>query len=168
VDIKMTDDKGNPLTGVTLGKAAKICLPFTAADAQGSFGGVNGLAIYRYSETARQWIPLVTTADPVSGLICTNSANFSLFAIGLAPDPVSTATPTAVAPTATPTRTATATPPPPATATPVPQPTATPSLPPTGDYAPGSGVLAVVALIGLALVALGILAMRRTRKSGTT
>jgi hypothetical protein len=175
VDIKMTDDKGVAQSNVTLLKPATICLPYTVDDVQSSYGGANSLVIYRYSELAKQWVPLLTEVDYLLGVICVKSSNFSLFAVGLnlAPAALATATPTATptpAPTATatPTRTPTPTPTQTPTPAPAPQPTATPSLPPTGDYTPGSGVLAIVALIGLALVALGILAMRRARKPGST
>ena len=166
VDIKITDEFGNPLSNFPLGKPAKICLPYTLGDVQSSYGGANTLAIYHYSTVSNSWVQLITEVDYNLGVICAYTSSFSLFAVGLAPAPAAaTATPVpAATPTATPTPALTPTP------TPAPQPTATPapSLPPTGDYAPGSGVLAIVALIGLALVTLGILAMRRARKPGST
>jgi hypothetical protein len=149
VDIKFTDVNGVAQSATTLGKPAQICIPYTDADLNGAFGGPGGLTIWRYDAVAGVWVPLLTTVDPVKKVLCTNSSNFSLFAVGLAPAPAGTATPTA-----------TPTPPPAPTATPTPKP------PVTGDFSAGSGTLVFVALFGAALVVTGLFAMRRARKTG--
>lgn len=149
VDIKITNSAGTPLPGTRLTVPAEICLPYTPADAAGSYGGPASLQIWRYDESLKNWIPLTSTVDPVAQVVCAMNSQFSLFALGLVPAPASTPTVAAQA-----------------TATPV-GPTATPAtgLPVTGDFSAGPGLLAVAALAGAAFIGLGVIALRRSRRS---
>ena len=151
VDIRVTDATGAPINNAVLGQAAEICLPYNAADALGAFQGLEGLDIWRYNDNSKQWEKMTSIVNPVTGLVCAKTNQFSVFAIGLA---VSGAAPTPQA---------TATPPPGATATPTATPR--PAAPKTGDYAAGPGLLGLVAFAGAAFVGLGVIAMRRARKS---
>jgi hypothetical protein len=147
VDVKITNSAGTPVPGTKLTVPAEVCLPFTAADASGSFGGPSGLALWRYDDNLKQWVQLTSTFDPVRQVVCARTSQFSLVALGLTPSPLATATPV-----------------PQATATPVgPTPTAKPPV--TGDFAAGPGLLAVVAVAGLAFVGLGLIALRRSKRS---
>ncbi len=155
VDVKFTDAAGVPLASFTAGVPVEVCLPYTDADAAGALGGTQGLGIWRYNALAGAWVPLVTRIDPIAKRLCTSTSQFSVFAVGLAPIP----------PTATPAPAGTATAAPQATATPVRTPTPGAKLPVTGDYTPGGSGLMIAALVGLAFVGIGVIAMRRSRRS---
>ncbi len=164
VDIKITTKDGVALSSATLDKPVQVCLPW------GTFTGMSSPVIFRYDVEKDQWITLVGEVDWARGVICAYTSHFSYFVVGEEIAPGSTATPT-MTPTATPTRTPTATPTmtptptPTPTRTPTPQPTATAVPPATGDYSANSGALAGVALLGVVLILVGVIAMRRTRRT---
>ncbi len=82
IDIQWYDDSGAALDTFSLNVPAEICVPFTQADIDGSAGGPDGMAIWRYSGT--EWVQLNSTVNISAGTVCANTSNFSSFALGLA------------------------------------------------------------------------------------
>ena len=190
-NIVFTDADGNPIADFRTDRPVRICMPITQDDTDTVWGGVDGIHI-AHSTADGGYLHFPPDNDPVNSVTCVSASSFpNIFFVALNsdPDPPPTPTPTptatAVPPTATavpPTATAvpptatpvppTATPVPPTatpvppTATPVPPtPTPTPVLPITGDATPGSGMLFLIALAAAAILASGLIVLRRSAKT---
>lgn len=142
--VSFTDSNGNPVhsfkdsNGNPVGVTVTVGYTQAAADAA---GGANNLKIEKYDSPPGAWVDLTPdTVDHVHHTLSVTVYNFSLFAVGV---PV----------------------PPPATPTPVSSvtPTPTPVLPPTGGYAPSSGAVGGLIVLGLVLMSGGLFVVRRVR-----
>ena len=185
-NIVFTDADGNPMADFRTDRPVRICMPITQDDIDTVWGGVDGIHI-AHSTADGGYLHFPPDNDPVNSVTCVSASSFpNLFFVALNsdPDPPPTPTPTptptatAVPPTATavpPTATAvpptaTAVPPTPTQVPPTPTqvpptPTPTPMLPPTGDATPGSGMLFLIALAAAAILASGLIVLRRSAKT---
>jgi len=137
VQITWYDDKGTAADSKTLNRSAKICMTATQADVDNAHGGVSGLGIWRHNGT--EWVKLnssVVNNGDGTWKVCANSSQFSPFALGLEVEPPSEEGADAGA-----------------------------GLPATGDYSPNGLILLIAAFAGVAMVAAGAVAARRTRRS---
>ena len=191
-NIVFTDADGNPIADFRTDRPVRICMPITQDDIDTVWGGVDGIHI-AHSTADGGYLHFPPDNDPVNSVTCVSASSFpNIFFVALNsdPDPPPTPTPT---PTATPTATPvpptptpvpptpvppTPTPVPPTpvppTPTPVPPtptqvpptPTPTPVLPITGDATPGAGMLFLIALSAAAILASGLLVLRRSANTG--
>ena len=187
-NIVFTDADGNPMADFRTDRPVRICMPITQDDVDTVWGGVDGIHIAHEADDGYLHYP--PDNDPVNSVTCVSASGFpNLFFVALNSDPDPPPTPTPVPPTPTPVPptptpvpptptpvpptptpvppTPTPTPVPP-TPTPVPPtPTPTPVLPITGDSTPGPGVLFLVALVAAAILASGLLVLRRSANTGS-
>ena len=189
-NIVFTDADGNPIADFRTDRPVRICMPITQDDTDTVWGGVDGIHI-AHSTADGGYLHFPPDNDPVNSVTCVSASSFpNIFFVALNsdPDPPPTPTPT---PTATPTATPvpptptpvpptptpvppTPTPVPPTptpvppTPTPVPPtPTPTPMLPITGDATPGAGMLFLIALAAAAILASGLIVLRRSARTGS-
>ncbi len=164
-NIVFTDADGNPMADFRTDRPVRICMPITQDDVDTVWGGVDGIHIAHEADDGYLHYP--PDNDPVNSVTCVSASGFpNLFFVALNSDPDPPPTPTPVPPTPTPVP-PTPTPVPP-TPTPVPPtPTPTPVLPITGDSTPGPGVLFLVALVAAAILASGLLVLRRSANTGS-
>ena len=195
-NIVFTDADGNPIADFRTDRPVRICMPITQDDSDTVWGGVDGIHIAHSTADGGylHFPPDNDLVNSVTCVNASGFPNVFFIALNSDPDPPPTPTPTPVPPTATPvppTATPvppTATPVPPTatpvppTATPVPPtatpvpPTATPvpptptptpiPLPITGDVTPGAGMLFLIALAAAAILASGLLLLRRSARAG--
>ena len=193
-NIVFTDADGNPIADFRTDRPVRICMPITQDDIDTVWGGVDGIHI-AHSTADGGYLHFPPDNDPVNSVTCVSASSFpNLFFVALnsdpdpppTPTPTPTATPTATPVPPTPTPTATAVPPtatavpPTATAVPPtptqvpptptqvpPTPTPTPMLPPTGDATPGAGMLFLIALAAAAILASGLIVLRRSANTGS-
>ena len=192
-NIVFTDADGNPIADFRTDRPVRICMPITQDDIDTVWGGVDGIHI-AHSTADGGYLHFPPDNDPVNSVTCVSASSFpNIFFVALNsdPDPPPTPTPTptatavpptatAVPPTATavpPTATAvpptpTAVPPTPTQVPPTPTPTQVPPtptptpLPPiTGDATPGAGMLFLIALAAAAILASGLIVLRRSAKT---
>ncbi len=175
-NIVFTDADGAPMADFRTDRAVRICMPVTQDDIDTVWGGIDGIHIAHAADDGYLHYP--PDNDPVNSITCVNASGFpNLFFVALNSDPDPSPTPTPVPATPTPTpvpATPTPTPVPatptptsvPPTPTPAPTPTPTPALPITGDSTPGPGALFLVALVAAAILASGLLVLRRSANTG--
>ncbi|GEM_PF-3009517 len=134
-DVFTFDSSGNRNVNAVLTNAATICLPWTNNDANTAYRGIEGIHIFRLASPGN-WVMLNTNINLLTKKACAQFSRNSVFVLGLDPAPAGQAT-------------------------------ATPSvvLPSAGDYAPGSGSLALLGIAGAGLAGLGFLALRRSRRT---
>ena len=181
VNIVFTDASGNPMDNFRTDRPVRICMPITQDDIGTVWGGIDGIHI-AHSTQDGGYLHYPPDNDLANGVTCANASGFpNVFFVALDsdPDPPPTPTPTPVPPTATPVPpTATPVPPTPTPVpptptptpvppTPTPTPTPTPALPITGDSTPGAGMLFLLALAGAAVLASGLLLLRRSARRET-
>ena len=122
-------------------KSVTIVASYSAADAAAApNGSPSNLKIARYDVSTGAWSTLSTTVDLGAMTLTAKSGHLSLFAVvGVEPaaQAVGTVTPTATA-----------------------------APPPTGDLAPGSGLLLGMILVGFLLIAAGSTYMAQSRRAG--
>ena len=193
-NIVFTDADGNPIADFRTDRPVRICMPITQDDIDTVWGGVDGIHI-AHSTADGGYLHFPPDNDPVNSVTCVSASSFpNLFFVALnsdpdpppTPTPTPTATPTAtpvpptptptpVPPTATavpPTPTPTAVPPTPTQVPPTPTqvpptPTPTPLPPITGDSTPGAGMLYLVALVAAAILASGLVLLRRSARTAS-
>ena len=193
-NIVFTDADGNPMADFRTDRPVRICMPITQDDTDTVWGGVDGIHI-AHSTADGGYLHFPPDNDPVNSVTCVSASSFpNLFFVALnsdpdpppTPTPTPTATPTAtpvpptptptpVPPTATavpPTPTPTAVPPTPTQVPPTPTqvpptPTPTPLPPITGDSTPGAGMLYLVALVAAAILASGLVLLRRSARTAS-
>ncbi|MBI4310911.1 MAG: hypothetical protein HY681_03925 [Chloroflexi bacterium] len=144
-------------TEVTLLQSVTISAKYTSADSQAAPDkNPANLRILSYDDTTKVWSLLNTTVDIAGQMLTAKVSHLSTFAVGSAEPP-----PQTVEQLQTPTPTAT----PVATATPTRTPAPAPTSPPTGDFAPSSGLVLAVMLAGLLMVLGGATYITQSRRS---
>ncbi|MBI4201537.1 MAG: hypothetical protein HY532_00280 [Chloroflexi bacterium] len=129
----------NPLT---------IIATYTNADAQAAPGGnAANLKILNYDATNNVWVALNTQVNIGAQTLTAQASHLSLFAVGSSNPGPQTPGELEATPTATPTA------------------TATPKPPGTGDFAPGSGLMLGLLLVGFLMVAGSTAYLLQTRKT---
>ena len=195
-NIVFTDADGNPIDNFRTDRPVRICMPITQDDIDTVWGGIDGVHIAHSTPDGGylHFPPDNNLVNSVTCVNASGFPNVFFIALNSDPDPPPTPTPTPVPPTATPVP-PTATPvPPTATPTATPEPTATPTmvpptptatsvpptptqvpptptptpipLPITGDVTPGAGMLFLIALAAAAILASGLLLLRRSARAG--
>lgn len=156
-DLTSYDSDGNKAT-VSILNPVTIIAKYTNPDAAAALNGsATNLRILSYDSSTGAWTTLTTSVDIAAQTLTAQTTHFSFYAVG-SQDPGPQTPADLLTPTATP-KPATPTPTPTATATPTPRP------PVTGDFAPSSGMVLGMLIIGFLLVTGGSTYLAQTRKS---
>ncbi len=83
IDVKVSSITGASPASTQLDSPSEVCLPYTPTDGSSAAGGVNGIGIYRYNYSSRQWTALTTVLDYYNQRACAYTDELSLFALGL-------------------------------------------------------------------------------------